>query len=114
MQDVIIMELDTNLSFKASIDNPAEVKHSFTTVYVDEKEVKRPTVSQVNGLLEVKLANPNETISNFVQKWNKTRKRINLMVETDEHMYLIKGCSIKRFETPKKAFTIFYNTFKEA
>ena len=40
MQDVIIMELDTNLSFKASIDNPPEVKHSFTTVYVDEKEVK--------------------------------------------------------------------------
>ena len=49
MQDVIIMELETNLSFNASKDNPPEVKHSFTTVNVDEKLVKRPTVCQVNG-----------------------------------------------------------------
>lgn len=47
-------------------------------------------------------------------KWHASRKRINLMVETDEHMYLVKGCSVKKFDTPKKAFTVFYNTFKEA
>lgn len=76
MQDVIIMELDTNLSFKASIDNPPEVKHSFTTVYVDEKEVKRPTVSQVNGLLEVKLANPNETFLTLFKNGIKQEKEL--------------------------------------
>lgn len=114
MQDVIIMELETNLAFKASIDNPPEVKQSFATVYVDEKEVKRPTVAQVNGLIEIQVSNPNSTISNFLQKWKRTRKRINLMIETNDHMYLMKGCSIKRFETPDKAFTVFYNTFKEA
>lgn len=114
MQDVIITELETNLSFKASIDNPPEVKQSFSTFYVDEKEVKRPTVAQVNGLIEVLIYNPQSVISNFLQKWKKTRKRINLMIETNDHMYLMKGCSIKNFETPEKAFTIFYNTFKEA
>lgn len=114
MQDVIIMELETNLSFKAKIDNPPEVKQNFTTVYVDEKQVKRPTVAQVNGLIEIKLANPDDKISNFVKKWHASRKRINLMVETDDHMYLVKGCSVKKFDTPKKAFTVFYNTFKEA
>ncbi len=114
MQDVIIMELDTNLSFKAKIDNPPEVKQNFTTVYVDEKQVKRPTVAQVNGLIEIKVSSPDDKISNFITKWHASRKRINLMVETDEHMYFMKGCSVKKFDTPKKVFTVFYNTFKEA
>lgn len=39
MQDVIIMELETNLSFKAKIDNPPEVKQNFATVYVDENRL---------------------------------------------------------------------------
>ena len=114
MKEVIVTELDTNLSFKASIDNTPEVKQSFSSVYVDEKEVRRPTVAQVNGVLTVNITELNDTISNFVTKWYKMRKRINLMLETDEHIYLIKGCSIKHFEAPDKTFTIFYNTFKEA
>ena len=46
MQDVIITELDSNLSFKAKIDNPPEVKQNYATVYIDEREVKRPNVTQ--------------------------------------------------------------------
>ncbi len=114
MQDVIVTELETNLSFKANIDNPPEVKQNFSTVYVDEREVRRPTVSEVNGVIEIKLSNPDSHVSDFIKKWNASRKRINLMIETEKHMYLVKGCSVKKFDTPKKAFTVFYNTFKEA
>lgn len=114
MQDVIIMELESNLSFKAKIDNPPEIKQNYATVYVDEKEVRRPTVAQVNGLIDVKLSNPGEKILNFINSWHSSRKRINLMLETDTHMYLVKGCSVKKFDINKKVFTIFYNTFKEA
>lgn len=114
MQDVIITELETNLSFKASIDNPPEVKQSYTTVYVDEKELKRPTISQANGLIKVKVSVINNNISNFINRWYTTKKRINLMLETNEHMYLMKGCSIKQFKAIDENFVIFYNTFKEA
>lgn len=114
MKDVIITELDSNLSFNAEIDNPPEVKQNFSTVYVEEKEVRRPTVSQVNGIIKVKLSNPDNLVCDFIKKWHKIKKRIDLMVETDNHLYLMKGCSIKEFESPKKAFTVFYNTFKEA
>lgn len=114
MQDTIITELETNLSFEAKIDSTPEVKQNFSTVYVDEKEVRRPTVAEVNGLLEIKLSNPDSHVSDFIKKWNASRKRIDLMVETESRMYLMKGCSVKKFDTPKKAFTVFYNTFKEA
>lgn len=114
MQNAIFTELENNLSFRADIDNPPEVRQSFTTVYVDEREVKRPTVDLVNGEINVKLSNVDDKISNFIKKWFSSRKRINLMIETSEHMYLLKGCSIKKFETPDKVFTIFYNAFKEA
>lgn len=114
MQNVVITELESNLSFKAEIDNAPEVKQSYTTVYVEDKEVRRPTVAQVNGVIDVKLTNPDAKVSNFITKWYASRIRINLMIETDEHMYLVKGCSVKKFETPEKVFTLFYNTFKEA
>ena len=114
MQDVIITELDSNLSFKAKIDNPPEVKQNYATVYIDEREVKRPNVTQSNGLIEVKVSAPDDNISNFLIYWRNSKKRIDLMVETDDSMYFIKGCSLKEFESPKKAFSIFYNSFKQA
>ena len=36
------------------------------------------------------------------------------MIETNEHMYLLKDCSVKKFENAEKEFLIYYNTFKEA
>lgn len=114
MQDVTITELESNMSFEAKIDNPPEIKQNYTTVYIDEKMVKRPNISQTNGLIEIKLVKPDKTISDFVTNWFKTRKRINLMAQNDEHMYFMKGCSIKRFTSPEKAFIVFYNNFKEA
>lgn len=114
MQDVTITELDSNLSFDAKIDNPPEITHNFSRVYIDEKEVKRLNVSQSTGLIDVKLSNPNDVTADFVKKWYDKRKRIDLMIETDNHIYLMKGCSVKKFDTPKKVFTFFYNTFKEA
>lgn len=114
MQDVTITELDSNLSFKAKIDNPPETKQNFTTVYIDEKEVKRPTVTQSSGLIEIKADNPDDEVSNFLNFWKNSKKRIDLMVETDENMYFIKGCSLKKFEDPKKVFSVFYNSFKQA
>lgn len=114
MQKVIITELESNLSFKAGINNPPEVRQNFSTFYVEEKEVRYPTVAQTNGTILISLENPDVKISNFITKWNSSRRRINLMIETDEHMYLVKGCSIKRFEDIEKPFTVFYNTFKEA
>ena len=112
--NVIITELEYNLSFRAEIDNPPEIRQSFTTVFVDEQQIKRPTIDLVNGEISVTIRNIDDRVSNFVKKWFAVRKRINLMIETSEHMYLLKGCSIKRFESPEKAFIIFYNTFKEA
>lgn len=114
MQDAIVMELDTNLSFKAKIDTTPSARQSFATVYVDEKEVKRPTVTQSNGLIDFKLVEANDNINKFVEKWNKTRKRINLMVESDNRMYFLKGCSVKKFKNAEEKFTVFYNTYKEA
>lgn len=114
MQEVTITELDSNLSFKAKIDNPPEIKQNFTTVYVDEKEVKRPTVAQSNGLMNVQLSVSDDKILIFIKKWYSTKKRIDLMLENDAHMYLIKGCSVKKLDTSKNIFIIFYNTFKEA
>ena len=114
MQDVTITELDSNLSFKAKIDNPPENKQNFTTVYIDEKEFKRPNVTQSHGLIEVKVSSPDSSVSNFLTNWNTSRKRIDLMIETDDIMYFLKGCSVKKFDTPKKTFSVFYNTFKQA
>ena len=114
MQDAIVMELDSNLSFKAQIDTTPATKQSFATVYVDEKEVKRPTITQSNGLIDFKLVVADSKITAFIEKWNKTRKRINLMVESNDRMYFLKGCSVKKFESSQKAFTVFYNTYKEA
>lgn len=114
MQDVTITELDSNLSFKAKIDNPPETKQNFTTVYIDEKEVKRPTVTQSSGLIEVKADNPDDEVADFLNSWKSSKKRIDLMIETDESMYFIKGCSLKKFEAPKKVFSVFYNSFKQA
>lgn len=114
MQEVTITELESNMSFEAKIDNPPEVKHNFTTVYIDEKMVKRPDIAQTNGLIEITLVDPDDNISRFVTNWAKTRKRIDLMAQNNEHMYFMKGCSIKRFNSPQKAFIVFYNNFKEA
>ncbi|MFQ8626867.1 MAG: hypothetical protein ACLSA2_10685 [Candidatus Gastranaerophilaceae bacterium] len=112
MQDAIVMELDNELSFKAKLIQL--LLQSFATVYVDEKEVKRPTVTQSNGLIDFKLVDANDSINKFVEKWNRTRKRINLMVESGDRMYFLKGCSVKKFIDAKKPFTVFYNTYKEA
>lgn len=114
MQNVTITELDTNLSFEAKIDNTPEIKHNYTIVYVDEKEVKRPNVSQINGLLEIKLVKPDEKVSNFVKAWYESRKRINLMIQNSEHMYFMKGCSVKKFHISQNTLVVFYNSFKEA
>ena len=102
------------MSFKAKIDTTPSAKQSFATVYVDEKEVKRPTVTQSNGLIDFKLVEANDNINKFVEKWNRTRKRINLMVESDNRMYFLKGCSVKKFKNAEETFTVFYNTYKEA
>lgn len=114
MQEVTITELNSNLSFKAKIDNPPETKQNFTTVYIDEREVKRPAATQSNGLIEVKVSSPDDDTSNFLVYWKNSKKRIDLMVETDDSMYFIKGCSLKNFESPKKTFSVFYNSFKQA
>ncbi len=114
MQDVIITELENNLTFKAEIDNPPEVKQNFSTLYVDDKEVKSSTFAESNGEIVIKLKDTNAKISNYITNWHSSKKRINLMIETNQHMYLVKGCFIKKFEDAEKAFTVFYNTFKEA
>lgn len=114
MRDVIITELDSNLSFNAEIDNPPEVKQNFSTLYVDDKEVKSFTFAESNGEIVIKLKDSNAKISEYITNWHSSKKRINLMIETNQHMYLVKGCYIKRFEDPEKAFSIFYNTFKES
>ena len=64
--------------------------------------------------IDFKLVDADSKITAFIEKWNKTRKRINLMVESNDRMYFLKGCSVKKFESSKKAFTVFYNTYKEA
>ncbi len=114
MQEATITELDSNLSFEVKIDNPPEIKQNFATVYIDDKEVKRPNVIQSIGLIEVKAVSPSSEVNDFLLKWKDSKKRIDLMLETGETMYFMKGCSIKKFESPKKAFSVFYNSFKQA
>ena len=115
MKDAIITELDSNLSFNVEIDNPPEVKQNFSTLYVDDKEVKSSTFAESNGEIVIKLKDAIDQISNYITNWNSSKKRIDLMIETNQHMYLVKGCYIKRFEgLEKAAFTVFYNTFKES
>lgn len=114
MLNASVMELETNMSFDVQIDCTPSEKQEMTTVFVDDKEVKRPSVTVSHGIIEFKALNTNIYIEKFLTKWFKTRKRIDLMLEADGHMYFMKGCSIKSFSTAFDSFTVFYNTFKEA
>lgn len=114
MINAFITELDTNMSFNAKIDRTPSETQNYAIVYVDDNEVRRPTSTSMSGLINMRIVNNSSDIDAFLNKWFKTRKRIELMIEANEHMYFVKGCSIKSFTDVNKEFTIFYNTFKEA
>lgn len=114
MINASIMELETNLSFDAEIDATPAEKLNFATFYVDEKEYRRPTSVNTHGVIEFNIQKPASYVEAFLNKWYKTRKRIDIMLEADGHMYLMKGCYIRSFTSAKEAFTVFYNTFKES
>ena len=109
-----VTELGTNMSFDAQIDTTPSQTQNFAIVYVDDKEVKRPTSTSSSGLIKFKINKVSPDIDKFLNRWFKTRKRIELMVEAEGSMYFMKGCSMKEFTSSKKQFTVFYNTFKEA
>lgn len=114
MLDVTITELDSNLSFKAKMGNPPSDIKTYSTVYIDEQEIKRPVVDRASNLVDIKIPSPDNEVSDFVMKWKNSGKRIDLMIETNERMYFLKGCSLKNFESPKKQFSVFYNSYREA
>ncbi len=114
MQNVIITELETNLSFESKIDKTPEVTQNYSTVYVDEKEIKYSDVRQLNGFIKVELIEPRNSVCKFLEKWNASKKRINTMLETGDCLYLLKNCYIREFDADKNEFILFYNTYKKS
>lgn len=116
MLDAILTELNSNLSFSVKVDKYPSLKKNYTTVYIDDKEVRLPNATELSGLLEVQydLSSYSANVVKFLAGWNKSKKRIDLMIQTDKNMYFLKGCYIKKHNAEIKSFTIFYNTFKEA
>ncbi len=114
MIDGSITELDTNMSFDVKVKSTPSKTQNYAIVYVDDKEVKRPTSTSVSGIVEFELDELPQSVEEFLAHWYRSRKRIDIMLEADEHMYFMKGCSIKTFDEVKKVFTVFYNSFRES
>ena len=114
MQKVIVTELETNLNFQAEIDILPGATQNYSSVYIDEQEVKGAGVRQMSGTIEIKPNNPSDKVTNFLGRWNVSKKRIDLMLETGDSVYLLKHCSIRKFDTSEKVFHIFYNSYKQA
>lgn len=114
MINVTLTELTTNISFEAKSDRLPGTTTSYNVMYVDEKEVKTPAITQSNGSMKVKLTNPDSTVENFLARWQQTKKRISVMFEAPQKVYLLKGCYIKDYTNPDKAFSLVYNTYKES
>ncbi len=114
MQKVTITELETNMDFQAEIDTLPDTTENYSSVYVNDQEIKRIGVRQMSGTIKIKPNNPNDEITSFLGKWNVSKRRINLMLETGDCVYLLKQCYVRKFDTSKKVFYIFYNSYKKA
>lgn len=114
MQKVTITELDTNMDFQAEIDALPDTTQSYSSVYIDNLEIKRSSISQANGIIKIKPNNPDDEVTSFLGKWNVSKNRVNLIIETGDSVYLLKQCSVRKFDTSKKVFYVFYNSYKQA
>lgn len=114
MFNASVMELETNLNFNVQIDKLPSEKQNYTIVYIDDKEVKRPTVTETYGTINFKIEQVTPKVDSFLVRWFKTKKRIDLMLETENCMFFLKGCSLKMFKASEETFTVFYNSFREA
>lgn len=114
MYNVSVMELETNLTFNAQLDQLPQEKQNFSVVYIDNKEVKRPAATEKYGTLNFSAPEFTPKFENFFNKWFKTKKRIDLMLETQDCMFFLKGCSIKSYDSDNKSFILFYNSFQES
>ena len=106
MQKVTVTELETNMDFQAEIDMLPDATQNYSSVYIDDQEVKRSGVRQMSGTIKIKPNNPSDEVTSFLGKWNVSKKRIDLMLETGDSVYLLKHCSVRKFDTSKKVFYI--------
>lgn len=114
MQKVTITELETNRDFLAEIDTLPDTTENYSSVYVNEQEVKRIGVRQMSGTIKIKPNNPSDRVTNFLNRWTVSKKRIDLMLETGDCVYLLKHCSVREFDASNKIFHIFYNSYKQS
>lgn len=114
MQKVTVTELDTSLDFQAEIDALPDVTENYSSVYIDDQEVKRFGARQIGGTIKIKPVSPSDEVTSFLGRWNVSKKRINLMIETGDFVYLLKYCYVRKFDASKKMFYIFYNSYRQA
>lgn len=114
MQNAVITELRTGLSFDVQIDKAPSVKQNFTIVFIDGKEVKRPDAEEINGLIRIKPLKHDNKVENFIKNWADSRRKIRLMLDTGAIMFLLSGCYVKKMDTENNSITIYYNSFTEA
>lgn len=114
MQNAVITELDTGLSFDVEIDNTPSIKQDYIIVFIDGKKVKRPSTKQIGGVIEITLKKKNSETRKFVKNWNLSRKKIRIMLDCGNSMFLLNGCYIKKMVTDSEPITIYYNSYSEA
>lgn len=114
MQNAVITELRTGLSFDVQIDKAPSVKQNFTIVFIDGKEVKRPDAAEINGLIRIIPLKHDNKVENFIKNWADSRQKIRLMLDTGAIMFLLNGCYVKKMDTENNSITIYYNSFSEA
>lgn len=113
--NVTFTELETNLSFDAEINTLPGVTKNYSTVFVNEQEVKRSGTSQLTGTIEATFTSePNNTTKNFLENWYTSKKRIEIMLETGTEVYLLKYCFLKKLDFSNKICDIFYNSYRKA
>lgn len=114
MYNANFMELETNISFDCEIDDVPRIKQNFTTVFMGKKKVKRPTSVERYGKFQVTLQKIGTKEINFLKKWAASKKRIDLMVETAENIYIIKRSYVKEFLGEDSPLVVYYNDFRES
>ena len=113
--NVTFTELETNLSFDAKIDTLPGVTKNYSTVFVNEQEVKRSGISQLTGTIKVTFTSePDKATKNFLENWHTAKKRIEIMLETGTEVYLLKYCSLRKLDFSNKICYIFYNSYRKA
>lgn len=114
MYNAILMELDTNISFDCDLENLPIVKQNFSIVFNAGKKIKRPTSIEKYGQIKIIFKKINKIEKDFINSWLISKKKINLMIETSESIYMLKRSYIKECVDESKTFSIFYNDFEES